>query len=143
MNQDIKEYLKQLKDYWVAHEGTTELHIDTLVFLYHQTEGRDREKVFDMIYFLHQRLIGKLVQNVCGQYASHLNSDDEQDVYSLCLAEFARRLNFYEFPPKAPFPKYVKLYMRQWLNTYTKAIAKKNDKYVPMEVFLPSTDDDI
>jgi len=133
--ENVKNYLILLKEYHKKNKQTTETHVDTLILLYREDK---RQSIFNAIFLFHDGLLRKLCDRIFKQYENHLYDSDFDDILSLCYGEFHRRIFHYEYPPRAPFSKYVKLYMKKWLNTYTKIIVRGNDKHVSIDKFLKS-----
>jgi hypothetical protein len=126
-NQVARLYLSFVIDWYDKYNHTTEQQIDTLLVLYYTT-GDDR--IYSYLFKLHEKLLIKLAKDSYHKYESYLDEDDYEDVYLLVQGEFMRRIQFYKFPSIAPFPKYVKLYIKQWINSYTKLIVRRNVKTI-------------
>lgn len=120
-------YAEYVISYYQEYRLTTEVHIDTLILLYRFTGN---EVIFNILFELHYGLLLKITRMTFNRYRSYLYSEDYNDMLAMVFGEFYRRVLHYDIPPKAPFSKYVKLYIRRWLNTYTKIIVKKNNRFI-------------
>jgi len=123
----VDTYIELVVSYYRVHNQTTEIHIDSLLVLYRFT-GSD--KLFNVIFDTHHGLLIKLTRTICFKYGQYLYDEDYNELLSMCYGEFYRRTLYYSIPPQAPFSKYVKLYLKRWLNTYTKVIVKKNNRII-------------
>ncbi len=121
------QYVGMVGEYYSKYKKTTEVHIDTLILIYKLT---DSKKSFDLIFKCHYFLLMKIVKNKYERYKGHLYQEDFKELQHMVFGEFFRRVMFYKIPPEAPFSKYVKLYLKNWLNTYTKIIVNKNKRFV-------------
>lgn len=122
---EFMPYVHMVDDYYKEYGVTTEIHIDTLVVIYRIT-GSDI--VFGRLFRFHYKLLNRLIYNTYHKYSVLLDNEDLEDLQSMAYFEFYRRIRYYMIPPEAPFSKYVKLYMRQWLNAYAKLMADKNKR---------------
>lgn len=125
--RSIDKYIDLVLSYYELNKVTTEVHIDTLVLLYKIT-GDD--KVFNVLFKVHLGLLIKITKNIYQKYYKFLYYEDYYDMMAMVFGEFYRRTLYYKIPPIAPFSKYIKSYIMKWLNTYTKIIVKKNNRYV-------------
>lgn len=140
--QSARMYLAFVVDWYAKYHSTTEQQVDTLLVLYYTT-GDDR--VYSYLFKLHEKLLIKLAKNSYHKYESYLDEDDYEDVYLLVQGEFMRRIQYYKFPSVAPFSKYIKLYIKQWINSYTKLIVRRNVKTINFTQygFYKETDKDV
>ena len=125
--QSARMYLAFVVDWYAKYHYTTEQQVDTLLVFYYTT-GDDR--VYAYLFKLHEKLLIKLAKNSYHKYESYLDEDDYEDIYLLVQGEFMRRIHHYKFPSVAPFPKYIKLYIKLWINSYTKLMVRSNTKTI-------------
>ncbi len=124
---DALDYTKLLSDYYEKHGVTSEIQIDSLVLMYKLTHN---DIIFDLIHECHKFLLRKIASTYYQKYKQYLTNADYDDIYWMIVAEVNRRTYYYLIPPEAPFSKYIKLYMKNWTNAYTKLMAKKNERYI-------------
>lgn len=130
LDNDIKAgrlYLSLLKDWYKSKRSTTEQQVDVLILYYWQTADN---RIYSFIFKLHEKLLIKLSRNSFNKYKTYLIDDDYDDIFLLVQGEFIRRVEKYKYPPEAPFPRYIKLYIKQWINVYTKLMVNKNKKTI-------------
>ena len=120
-------YIKLVGEYFEKNGKTTEIQVDTLVFIYRYHKN---EKAFNMLFVCHKKLLHSICFDRYQKYRWHLHSDDLDEIKSIVYCEFYRRVTKYKIPPEAPFSKYVKLYMKKWTNVYVKLMVKKRDRFV-------------
>jgi len=123
----VNNYISFIEEYYKKHKRTSEIHVDSLILIYNLTKN---EKIFNWILKVHRGLLIKITRFTYNKYKTFLYKEDYNEMLSMVMGEFYRRILFYEIPPRAPFSKYVKLYIRRWLNSYTKLIVKKNNRFV-------------
>ena len=119
-------YEKKLRQYWLDNNVTTELQVDTLIILYRVTNNN---RLFELLLDLHTNMLSMLIDKFYKKYESVLIPEDKHDMRNMVYAEFYRRVMHYDIPPRAPFPKYIKLWFKKWLNVYTKNMGNKNKVY--------------
>lgn len=126
-NTDIEfiYYVRMVDAYYEKTGRTTEVQIDTLVILYRITYS---EIIFNRLFRFHYKLLNMLVYQKFRKFSILLSEEDLDDLISMSYGEFYRRVMYYTIPPEAPFSKYIKLYMRQWLNAYASLMADKNKR---------------
>ena len=122
-----KEYVEFLKSYYKETKKTSPIHIDTLIMMYKITSS---QIIFLSIFYCHYFLLIKILREGYNRYRGFLYEEDYNDLRQRLYIEFFRRILFYKFPPDAPFSKYIKMYLRKWLNTYTKLLVDKNKRFV-------------
>ncbi len=125
--ESARMYLSFVVDWYNIHHHTTEQQVDTLLILYYSTND---DRIYSFLFKLHEKLLIKLAKDSYHKYETFLDEDDYEDIYLLVQGEFMRRIQYYKFPSIAPFPKYIKLYIKQWINSYTKLIIKRNTKTI-------------
>lgn len=118
-------YIRMTDAYYEEYGRMTEIQIDTLVILYRITHN---EMVFNRIFQFHYKLLNILVYQKFRKFKKRLNEEDLNDLTCMAYGEFYRRVMYYAIPQIAPFSKYIKLYLRQWLNEYAGAMADRNKR---------------
>ena len=126
-NRRIIEYVNKVRVYWEEHGQTTELQVDTLIVLFRLTEDN---RIFVLLFDLHKKLLLSILNSKYKKYEAVLLLEDKNDLFNMATLEFYRRIMFYKIPPEAPFPRYVKLWFKQWLNVYAKSQGNKNKPYL-------------
>ena len=129
--QEFDTYINMLETIYKDSGVTTEIQIDTLVYIFKLTGDR---RAFNLLFNCHEFLLRKLVSTAYNKYKRHLHSDAYEEIWAMASEEFYRRILFYKLPPEAPFSKYVKLYLKQWLNAYTKLMAKHHDRMMTTDL---------
>lgn len=127
---DYISYIRDVDIYYKQYGVTTEVQIDTIVLLYRITNS---EVVLGRLFRFHYKLLNRLVYSTYKKYSVLLNEEDLEDLQSMAYYEFYRRVMHYMIPPEAPFSKYIKLYMKQWLNAYAKLMADKNKRRIDLD----------
>ena len=120
-------YAGLVKKHYTENKSTSPTHIDALVILYKLTR---EQKVFNLIFECHYFLLLKILREKYNKFRGFLYDEDYDDLRQMLCGEFFRRILYYKLPPEAPFSKYIKLYLRRWINTYVKLQVDKNKRFV-------------
>lgn len=126
-NIPVDFYVRQARSYYMENKQTSPTHVDTLILLYRLTEN---QKAFELLLDCHYFLLMKILRELYNKYRGFLYEEDYNELRQKLYLEFFRRVLFYKIPPEAPFSKYVKLYLKRWLNTYIKITVDKNKRVV-------------
>lgn len=124
---NIKIILNAIKKDFEKGGRTTNIQVDVLVVLFRVT-GQDR--VFDLLFILHHRLLLSIVNSRYLKYKTNLYEEDFNDMLGMISEEFVRRVRFYKIPSETPFSGYCKDYLKKWLNRYTQLMVDKNVKCI-------------
>lgn len=124
---NIKFILDSIKEDFKKTGKTTNIQVDVLVILFRITEN---QRVFNLLYLLHQRLLYSIIISRFNYYKSYLYEEDLYDMQGMLNEEFVRRVRFYKIPSETPFSGYCKDYLKKWLNRYIQLIIDKNIKCI-------------
>ncbi len=124
---NIRFILDSIKEDFKKTGKTTNIQVDVLVILFRITEN---QRIFNLLYLLHQRLLYSIIIGRFNYYKSYLYEEDSYDMQGMLNEEFVRRVRFYKIPSETPFSGYCKNYLKKWLNRYTQLIIDKNIKCI-------------
>lgn len=127
LNRELEDYVKRIRAYYRKNKCTSPVHIDSLIIIYRLT---DSQMAFNLLFECHKFLLLKIVRERFELYKSYLIEADMEDLLSMAYGEFVRRVQYYQIPPQAPFSKYIKLYLKKWVNVYIKLMINKRNKEV-------------
>ena len=123
--QAYNKYCDMVEEYYSSYNRTEEIHIDVIILIYKKIGSR---KAFNLLFKLHKPLLLKITRNIFNKYKKYLMEEDLYELQSMVFCEFYRRVLYYTIPPRAPFSKYIKLYLRQWANAYIKPMVRYQNR---------------
>lgn len=127
LGYNMIDYIKKIERYYSVNNRTSPVHVDSLIMIYRITGN---QMAFTLLFKCHKNLLYNLVKEKFDMYSRYLYNDDLEDLLAITYVEFYRRVLAYNIPPQAPFSKYIKLYIRRWINTYTKLLVKKRRREI-------------